>query len=230
MTILLIGDSHCKWLNINNCKEFVCSAGSAKGLNNKISISNYHNLILEKMRDPNTFYNTVIFMFGSVDLDFCHIHKLIDNPRLNIYEFIDPVIHSYVDFIKENFSDKRVIVLSVGLPTLDDENLKEGLLNAHINGLENVDVEQFRNRLKCVNLPDIYTRTNYTRIFNYHLKDIIEKCGNPNLQFLDITSFSYDEEKQRIKDEFFTKIDHHCYDRNNTISSIINDFLYTFGH
>jgi len=225
MATILIGDSHCRWIPINNCEEFLCTAGSAKGLNNKNSISNYHNIIIEKIRDPNSCYSTLIFMFGGVDLDFSYIHKLIDNPRMNIYEFIDPVIHNYVNFLKENFSDKRVIVLSVGLPILDDENLKEGLLNGHINALENIDTDEFRCRLDSVSLPDIHTRTNNTLIFNYHFKDIIEKERNPNLQFLDITSFTYDEEKKRIKDEFFWRTDHHCYDRNPHIANIINDFL-----
>jgi hypothetical protein len=225
MQNLLIGDSHCRWMSINNCEEFLCSAGSAKGLNNKNSISNYHNLIIEKVNDQNENYSTLLFMFGAVDLDFSYIHKLIDNPTMNIYDFIDPVIHNYVNFLKTNFSHKRVIVLSVGLPTLDDESLKVGLLNGHINALENVNVDELRNRLDSINLPDIYTRTHNVIIFNYHLKDIIEKVGNPNLQFLDTTSFTYDEEKKRIKDEFFLRIDHHCYERNPQISNIINSVL-----
>jgi hypothetical protein len=225
MKTLLIGDSHCRWMPINDCEEFLCSGGSAKGLNNKNSISNYHNLIIEKVSTPNEDYTKLIFMFGAVDLDFSYIHKLIDNPTMNIYDFIDPVIHNYVNFLKDNFSHKRVVVLSVGLPTLDDENLKTGLLNGHINALENVNVDELRNRLDSTTLPDIYIRTYNVLIFNYHLKDIIEKVGNPNLQFLDITSFTYDEEKKRIKDDFFLRIDHHCYDRNPHIANIINAFL-----
>ena len=223
MPFLLIGDSHCKWIPINNCEEFVCTAGSAKGLHNKHSISNYNRIVIDKVKNQNTYYEKLIFMFGAVDMDFSYIHKLIHNPNLNLYEFIDPVMHSYLNFIKENFSDKKVVILSVGLPTLDDENLKEGLLNSSINHLENVNVDEFKMRLSNSVLPDIYTRTYNTIVFNYHLKDIIEKCNNPNIKFLDITSFTYDEGKKRIKDNFFSRNDHHCYERNATIGKIINE-------
>lgn len=225
MCNLLIGDSHCKWMNVNNCEEFICGAGSAKGLNNKNSISNYHNIIIEKVKTPNIFYKNLIFMFGGVDMDFCYIHKYVENQDLNIYDFIDPVIHNYVNFLVENFSHKRVIVLSAGLPTLDDENLKCGLLNGHINALESKDPEELKCRLNNISLPDIYTRTLNTIIMNFHLKDIIEKKNNPNLIFLDVTTFTYDENKKIIKDEFFTRVDHHNYSRNENIRKLINSSL-----
>lgn len=227
MPNLLIGDSHCRWLNtnINNCKEFLCGAGSAKGLNNKNSISNYHNIIIEKINNPDISYETLIFMFGGVDMDFCYFHKLLQNPELNLYDFIDPVINNYINFIVENFSHKRVIVLSVGLPTLADEHLKQGLLNEHINSLEDKNIEEIKHSLDNILLPDISTRTYNTIIMNFHLKDVIEKKNNPNIRFLDVTSFTYDETKGRIKDEFFTSYDHHNYDRNGMISKIINEAL-----
>jgi hypothetical protein len=223
MPFLLIGDSHCKWLPINNCEEFVCTAASAKGLYNKHSISNYNRIIIEKVKNTNIHYEKIIFMFGAVDMDFSYIHKLIHNPNLNLYEFIDQIMHNYINFIKENFSDKKVVILSVGLPTLDDANLKQGLLNSSINHLENVNVDDLKFRLSKIVLPDIFTRTKNTFAFNSHLKDIIEKCNNPNIKFLDITSFTYDEEKKRIKDDFFSRNDHHCYKRNATIGKIINE-------
>ena len=43
---LLIGDSHSENINVNNLEHLLCSAGSAKGLNNPNSISQYHNKIL----------------------------------------------------------------------------------------------------------------------------------------------------------------------------------------
>jgi hypothetical protein len=120
---------------------------------------------------------------------------------------------------------KKVFVLSVGLPTLDDEHLKQGLLNEHITSLENKNIETIKYSLDNILLPDIYERTYNTIIMNFHLKDIIEKKNNPNIQFLDVTSFTYDEDKRRIKDEFFTRFDHHNYDRNDMIGTIINASL-----
>lgn len=220
---LIVGDSHSNWITFDNSVHLLCSAGSAKGLNNPNSISQYHNTIIDNIKKNH--YKHLFFLFGGVDVDFSSIHHFLKNPGINWAEFNVNVIRNYLEFIVKNFSNKSVIILSIGLPVLDDENLQKGLLNGHVNHLENKPIIELENELLNANLPDIYGRTTLTLHFNEQLKNQIGHLGNPNIKFLDITSFTYDPNLKRIKDQFFIRWDHHCFDRNSYYTNIINDFL-----
>ena len=223
---LIVGCSHLNHLNINKYFDYlVCSGGSAKGLNNENSISGYGKKILDHVYKNKQEYDTIFFAFGAVDVDFSYIHKYLDDKKLNFFEFNKSVINNYLQYIINNFSKKKIVVLSIGLPTLDDENLKNGLLNGHINYLENYALDILKKKLdNCNHLPNIYFRTQIAINFNEQLKNEIIKINNKNIYYLDVTTFTYDPSKMRIKDEYFTKSDHHCYDRNKKISKIIDKF------
>jgi hypothetical protein len=222
---LLIGDSHSNHMNL--CKPFkhlLCGAGSAKGLNNPNSISQYRNIILDEVSKNN--YSGFIFNFGSVDVEFSFIHKYLDNPFLSYHDFNREVIEHYMKFIVDFFSDKLVLINSIGLPTLHDDHFKTGILNAHINCLENYDVSLLKEKIeKEKNLPNIHLRSQMVINFNEQLKNKIRETNILNIIFMDTTTFTYDTSKLRIRDEFFTKIDHHNYDRNKYIVEIINNHL-----
>jgi len=220
---LLVGDSHSLWITFKDSIHLLCSAGSAKGLNNPNSISQYNKTIIENI--ANNSYKHLFFLFGGVDTDFVFIHKYLENPQINYVDFNLDVIKNYLNFIITNFYDKSVIILSVGLPCLDDENLKKGLLNGHVNHLENKDLIDLENNLSKANLPNIYDRTKITLHFNKELEKAILLLNNPNIKYLDITSFTYCTESHRIKDEFFTRNDHHNYTRNKYISNLIGYVL-----
>ena len=220
---LIIGDSHTNCLPFENYTHLLCSAGSAKGLNNPNSISGYNNLIINNINNNN--YKHLFFLFGGVDIDFSFIHNLLQNPELNYKKFNITVISNYLEFIKNNFHNKSVIILSVGLPVLDDEHLRKGLLNAHINTLESIDLTKLEHNLLHVDLPDILKRTEITLDFNQQLKTEIYNLNLPNIQFLDITPFTYDTYLKRIRDKFFTRHDHHNDFRNKICTKIINNFL-----
>jgi len=220
----IIGDSHTNGIVFNNSVHILCSAGSAKGLNNPNSISQYHNLVIDNIKNNN--YANLFFLFGGVDVDFCFIHKYLENIFIDYREFNLNSINNYLDFIVNNFSDKSIIILSIGLPCLDHEHFIKGLLNAHINYLENQDIDILEKKLSsCDVLPDIYKRTEITLHFNEMLKKCIDKLQKPNIKYLDITSFTYDCNLRRIKDEFFSRYDHHCYKRNTHNNKIINEYL-----
>lgn len=223
--ILIIGDSHSNHIKIKyNYKHLLCSAGSAKGLNNINSRSGYNKLILNEVKNNN--YDLLIFLFGGVDVDFCFIHKFLEDPKMSYETFNNEVIDNYIKFIDNNFYGIKIIILSIGLPTLSDLFLKKGLLNAHINQLENKDLKQLKHKLTSVNyLPDIYTRTKITLDFNNKLQKKIQQLNNNNIYFLDVTLFQYDYSKRRIKDEFFSTFDHHNYKRNSVISNIISNSI-----
>jgi hypothetical protein len=221
---LITGDSHSERIFFNNSTHILCSGGSAKGLNNSNSKSQYNNMLINNVKNEN--YVNLFFLFGGVDVDFCFIHKYIENNNIDYKEFNLNIIHNYLDFIINNFSDKSVTILSVGLPCLDDENFIKGMLNAHINFLENQDINILNKKLlSCELLPNIYKRTEITLHFNEKLKEEIVKLKNPNIKFLDITSFTYDYNLKRIKDEYFTRYDHHNYTRNMHFTQIINEYL-----
>ena len=221
---LITGDSHTHTTCFNNSIIFVCSAGSAKGLNNPNSISQYNNAIINNVNTNN--YSNLFFLFGGVDVDFCFIHKYLENINIDYKEFNLDVVHNYLNFITNNFFDKSVIILSIGLPCLDDENFIKGLLNGHINYLENQDVVLLEEKLlNCTVLPDIYKRTEITLHFNKTLEEEINKIQKPNIKYLDITSFTYDYNLKRIKDEYFTRYDHHNTERNKHFNKIIDEYL-----
>ena len=222
---LIVGDSHTNSITFDNYTHLLCSAGSAKGLNNPNSISGYNNLIINHVKNNN--YKHLFFLFGGVDVDFSFIHNLLKNPELNYKKFNIAVIKNYLEFITNNFHDKSVIILSVGLPVLDDKRLSSGLLNGHINTLESIDLEKLKNDLLHVDLPNIFKRTEITLHFNQQLENEIRNLHLPNIKFLDITSFTYNDSLKRIHDKFFTRYDHHNDFRTKFFTEIINNFLKT---
>ena len=103
--------------------------------------------------------------------------------------------------------------------------MKKRLLNEHINKLEDQDLSKFETDLFNADLPNIYDRTKITLNFNEQLENEILKLKNPNIKYLDNTSFTYNVSLKRINDEFFTKTDHHNYDRIKFYNDIIENFL-----
>ena len=219
---IVIGDSNSGNLKIINGENFVCGGGTAKGLNNPNSISQYHKKIINKVNENN--YKNLIFLFGSVDVDFSFIHKYIENPKINYEVFNSEVVKNYLQFITNNFSDKSVIILSVGLPNLDDDNLKRGLLNGHISYLENQNISELEKKMSNINLPNITERTKIALNINEQLKKEIIKLQKPNIKFLDITSFTYDDNIKQMKEIYFKRTDHH-FNFPHLWNDIINKFL-----
>ena len=93
----------------------------------------------------------------------------MDNNQIDFCEFNLEVITNYLQFISRNFFYKSVIILSVGLPCLDDEYLKSGILNGHVSQLENKDQSIYEQKLLNCELPNIYKRTEMTLHFNEKL-------------------------------------------------------------
>lgn len=220
---LIVGDSHSNDIVFQNSTHLLCSAGSAKGLNNPNSISQYNKIIIDNVKNNN--YDNLFFLFGGVDVDFCFIHKYLQNNSIDYKNFNSEVVDDYLEFIEQNFYDRSVVILSVGLPVLDDINLKKGILNAHVNHLENQDIIILEKKLSSCRLPNIYKRTKITLHFNEELKDKIMKLNNPNIKYLDVTRITYDFELKRIKDNFFTRHEHHNNERKIYINNIIDIYL-----
>jgi hypothetical protein len=109
---LIVGDSHTNYVIFKNSVHLLCSGGSAKGLNNPNSISQFNKKIIENVNNNN--YDNLFFLFGGVDVDFLFIDKFLSNQNIDYIDYNSNIIDNYLNFITENFSDKSVIILSIG--------------------------------------------------------------------------------------------------------------------
>jgi hypothetical protein len=223
---LVTGDSHSRHVLVHNGQNFLCSAGTAKGLNNPQSKSQYGKKLKDHVRRHHAEIGRIIFLFGGVDCDFSYIHKLIHGQLKSVAEFTRDVINNYVHYVLSNFADKEVIFLSVGLPTLDDSHLREGILNGHVTHLEAYQLNELKEKMYAFSqLPSIQERTQVTLDFNRQLREKIQALRNPLVKFIDVTSFTFDHSRGYIKEEFFTKRDHHNRKRVDEMVNIINKEL-----
>jgi len=208
---------------MHNKINITCLGGSAKGLNNNNSKSGYNKMIMRKI---NHKHEKLIFLFGSVDVDFVYTLKFLKDPNIDYVNFNLLSINGYLKFLTSFASDKIIIVLSVGLPTLDNDNLKR-ITSRKIYEYTNDknEIKLTKQKIKNDILPNIYERTKITINFNEQLKEEITKLNNKNIHFLDVTSFTYDDELKRIKNIYYTKKDHHNYSRNIKISQKLNAFI-----
>ena len=130
-----------------------------------------------------------------------------------------------MEFILKNFDNKAVTILSIGLPCIDDIHFVKNYINNGGRILKFEDINVSKLKLLKENIPNLLTRTQITLHFNETLKDKIIKLNNPNIKYLDITTFTYDFKLGRIKDEFFSRNDHHNYIRNKYFNKIIDEHL-----
>lgn len=191
-------------------------------MNNKKSKSQYNNLIINEIKNNN--YKNLIFLFGGVDLEFVFIDKYINNNNMDYKEFNLDVIDNYLNFILQHFKSYHVTILSIGLPCIDDKYFIDNYINNGGRILNFEDINILNVKMSKI-IPDLLTRTQITLHFNEKLNEQIIKLNNPNIEFLDITSFTYDETLKIIKNEYFSRTDYHNYIRNIFFSKIIDDHL-----
>ena len=82
-----------------------------------------------------------------------------------------------------------------------------------------------RKKLFAATLPTLHQRTLAVLDFNKQLENRINLLKNPNVIFVDITSFPYDHQLNRIEDAYFTKTDHHNFERNKLFGPIVESVL-----
>jgi hypothetical protein len=154
-----------------------------------------------------------------------YVLKLLKDPNIDYIDFNLLSINGYLNFLT-SFEDKIIIVLSVGLPTLDDDNLKRiTSRKIHKYTSDKNEIKLIKQKIDNNMLPNIYERTKITLNYNEQLEKEIINLDNKNIHFLDVTTFSYDEQLKRIKDIYYTKNDHHNYLRNKQTSQKLNTFI-----
>ena len=176
----LFGDSHINCIKNKNIIKYEFPAGSAMGLNNKNSISKYNQKIISLYKNiPKT--DSVMFKFGQVDTEFVYYIKLYKQD-INFYDFAKDSVEKYFQFLINNIDLKKLVILSIYPPFLNDNILSQGLPKLHFTDkklIEKMNIK-FKNKI-----PNLAERTDFNRVYNELLK---KKCSEYNIIFLDLFS------------------------------------------
>lgn len=200
---IMIGDSHSAFLTQAPAMlaagifpvPILCSGGSARGLQNANSRSQYgpHILDLLARLSSTTLRPPIVFKFGQVDLEFLFDLKRIRDSvtaytHTAMRQFIDDSIERYAAFLAEcsRIYHGTMIVMANFPPTLGDKILRAGYVNAHIAFLNDEDdVEQLRAALIALDHPDLAERTAMTRYWNRRLAEACDMLGLACLEEFD---------------------------------------------
>ena len=212
----LFGDSHIHWINNTNITKHLFSAGSAMGLNNPNSVSGYQNKFLEIYKNiPES--EKIILKFGQVDTEFVYYIKLASNNNLSFVDFANDSITKYFNFIINNLDISRITIMSIYPPVVNDKDFPIALTDLHF--MDNSFKNEINNKLKNINLPNIYERTKYNKIYN---EILYNKCKEHSLKFIDMFSML-------INDQLVTSyVNHNIRDHHLTNTSgvkLINEFI-----
>jgi hypothetical protein len=245
---LMIGDSHAAFLTYAPAMmeggilpaPIICTGGSARGLNNPHSITDYGGLILGRLEalDRLLLHRPVLFKFGQVDIEFLFDMQRIRDGRTRYdpdeaHGFITESVDRYAKFLDLCRSTclGRIMVMSIFPPTLSDEAVRGGYINAHIAALDAArDAEALKRQLIALEQPDQKARTALARFSNARLE---EACARLSLPFL--TEFDALLNKEGVADHVMANPhDHHLQlecgrakDRILTVAQQIRAFAMT---
>ncbi len=204
--ILVIGDSH---VVVFNNREFlisnplthyeVCSVGGAtvSGLENPNSKTQAYQIYREKVAEKK--YDEIIIMIGEVDTGFVIWYRAQKYGEA-INMMLDKAIINYKKLITEMSEHANVKVVSVPLPTLDDDSAGEVAM-----ARKEINVSQ-------------KDRTNLTIEFNRKIKEF---CDEQAIPCLNLDPFSIGEDGLVLKElKNSNPLDHH-YDTSAHAKLII---------
>ena len=171
---------------------FLCTGASARGLGNSQSRGGATQRIREHLaaRADEIAGGVILLKFGQVDLEFVYDYRRIRDGRqafdlADALEFAREGARRYVAFA-ESLRDltAATLVVSAALPpSLNDEALRAGYINAHIGELHaDSGPEQLMAELQRLEMPDWRTRTDLARAYN---DAVAGHCADAGLPFLD---------------------------------------------
>ncbi|MFC3440154.1 hypothetical protein ACFOKF_02900 [Sphingobium rhizovicinum] len=200
LPMLVIGDSHTAFLNQPwpmlaagmVPAPILCSGGSARGLANPNPRADYRGLIFQRLSALGMalLHRPVLFKFGQVDVEFVFDMKRI-REGVRHYDgaaarsFIAQSIERYGQFLDEcrQYCRGRMIVMGIFPPTLSDETIQKGYINAHIAFLNaEDDARALQQSLAALEHPDIVERMALARYTNALIADV---CARRDLPFID---------------------------------------------
>lgn len=208
---VVFGDSHANCFLTtfpNNVHSFIAS--SAKGLNNVNSKSGVNKKIVEHLAALPDDTN-ILFFFGKVDLDFILNYKYNTVDSLDYSEYILSIVHSYIEFVKENTSKKNVYLCELPIPHIDDASMLEILckedhstnINSHLSETDTCTYSTFTKVLPYDERVKLYT------VFN---KELEAKCTLNAFTFVEINKYFLTETGEfEIPSKYIdsNKLNHH---------------------
>jgi hypothetical protein len=200
--VIVIGDSHTQAYGRPFARDgfivvpfvLLCTGGSALGLGNPKSVSQYGPMIantLESVRSSVELMSIpVLFKFGQVDLEFVINFKRARHEvlsfKINDYEaFFEQSTTAYSEYLERVVPEHgrtRVDVVSIFPPVLSDEAIRNGYFNEDIAQREGVVREDLKEALRLMTHPDWGTRVKLHAAYN----TLIEaKTSNLGFAFVD---------------------------------------------
>lgn len=218
----LIGNSHTDQFDENKLIDILYGYGaSICGLLNKNSVLKLSDRILEYQQKNPT--KILVFFLGQTDIEFIYYFKSArQNEKLNINDFIDKLVEDYIYFIKNNITNKCVVLGINPNVILDNEHIYR------VNFTEKSTINPngyFDEKAKYCNYQHIYnddyaTRFSYNIIFNNKLK---EKCNENNINYCDINKYILDN-NNTVKNEYMPNyVDHHLVKNKNLFYYLLDE-------
>ncbi len=192
---IMIGDSHSAFLNQVPAMlsagilpvPILCLGGSARGLHNASSRAQYGTHVRDRLvrLGKAAQDRPVVFKFGQVDVEFLFDLKRVhdgttDYASTMMRRFIDESVERYAAYLTEcrAVCHGRVVAMGNFPPTLGDETIRAGYVNAHIAFINREDdIEQLRAALATLDHPDLAERTAMARYWNQRLAESCERIG-----------------------------------------------------
>lgn len=222
--IYLFGDSHIDSISNPKIIHRQFTASSAMGLNKKNSVSKYHDKVIQELTTIHHRHNShdkVFFKFGQVDTDFVYYIKLSNNHDLKFHDFAIDSVNKYFNFIHNWVDRKKLSVISIYPPFINDNLFRQSLHNLHF--MDNHFINDIKNKLTNITLPDITERTKNNEFYNYLLK---QKCQEYNIPFIDVFYLLIDD-STKITKYLNNHNDHHLFHQEGKriVNDVINQYI-----
>jgi hypothetical protein len=167
-----------------------CNAGSAGGLGNADSRSQYGNRLLAWARAVTMrkapFDLPVLMKFGQVDAEFGWIFDRIRRGQItfdpsDFQGFAAASVRHYMVFLEQFAAliDPALLrICTIFPPSLSDEAWEEGYVNANIGHLEgDRELDDLRGAVRKLDIPDLATRTGMHAVYNDLLRTACKDAG-----------------------------------------------------
>lgn len=229
MKILVLGDSHSRYLNVTQeMRDFIpnsrgvdlkvisISAASIKGFGRRESTLSTYDKFLQEYYDYKP--DLICFALGQVDLELGYFYsKVIKGNNLSSKSFINEVITLYLDKLSElvkelNIEKEKVIIKGVNLSTLTESRSKAINYTSKIivENIHDVNESKRYKELLKDNFPCNSIRNNHHNYFNLLLG---ERCKKLGFCYFDINDSIVDVATKNVKKEFIPSTnDHHLVD------------------
>jgi hypothetical protein len=170
--------------------HMLCSGGSAMGLGNERSRSNYRHRLLTWAGQASAIgpnFDIPIFLkFGQVDAEFVWIYRRIREGQTHhstesFEAFAIESISKFagvIDNLQEHLPKNVIRVCSIFPPILSDGAWRNGYVNAHIGFLEgDRGPAELRAAVRNLEIPDLTTRTHLHTLYNAELQRMCARRG-----------------------------------------------------